>query len=422
MKFTPADATSMFLALGLLLLGSRFLGEIARRLNQPSVLGELLVGIMLGPTLLGRFGPEIYHAVFPVGGAFAVFLSGFTQFSVALFLFVAGLEIDFSSVVRLGRSALTVSAAGIIIPFALGALLGQAFPERLGFQDGTVSPLIFALFFGTALSISALPVIAKTLMDLNLYRTRVGSVTMAAAVVDDLFGWTIFALILTALSPGSGHFSVGTVLGLTLLFTILALTLGRGAINRLLPIFARHTSWPGGVISLVLVLGLFGAAFTEWIGIHALFGAFVVGVAIGDSEHMKEVKMNRDVKKTIEQFITSILAPIVFATAGLRVDFWTHFDLLLTLTVIVIACAGKILGCWWAAKSTGMDSRESLAIGFALNSRGAMEIIMALTALELGIIGLPLFVALVTMAIVTSAISGPSMKWALKNSQVLSEK
>ncbi|MEQ1876624.1 MAG: cation:proton antiporter, partial [Bdellovibrionia bacterium] len=163
MKFSAADATSMFLALGLLLLCSRLLGEIARRLYQPSVLGELLVGIFLGPTLLGRFFPEIYQAIFPSGGAVATFFTGFTLLSVSLFLFVAGLEIDFSSVLRLGRSALTVSAAGIVIPFAAGALLAQAFPQLLGFQPGTVSPLIFALFFGTALSISALPVIAKTL-------------------------------------------------------------------------------------------------------------------------------------------------------------------------------------------------------------------------------------------------------------------
>ncbi|MEQ1876473.1 MAG: cation:proton antiporter, partial [Bdellovibrionia bacterium] len=240
--------------------------------------------------------------------------------------------------------------------------------------------------------------------------------TMAAAIVDDLFGWIIFALILTALNPGAGRLPVGIVLLLTLLFTVLVLTLGRKLVNAALPIVARRLQWPGGTISFVLILGLFGAAFTEWIGIHSLFGAFIVGVAVGDSDHMNEPRMSKDVKHTIDKFITSILAPIVFATAGLRVDFWSNFDWMLTLLVIAIACAGKVLGCWWAARTTGMENRESLAIGLAMNSRGAMGIIMAMTALESGIIAMPLFVALVTMAIVTSAISGPAMKVVLKKS------
>lgn len=417
MKFSSADVTSLFVALGLLLLCSRILGELARKLGQPSVLGELLVGILLGPTLMGRFFPEFYLTVFPPEGPLAAFFSGFTQLAVALFLFVAGLEIDFSSVRRLGRSALTVSAAGTVIPFAIGGVLGQMFPERLGYQDGTVSHLIFALFFGTALSISALPVIAKTLMDLNLYRNRVGSVTMAAAVVNDIFGWIFFAMILSTVGPSSHGFSTISVLSLTLGFAVLILTVGRKFFDWVLPVLARNLSWPFGVISFALITGLFGAAFTEWIGIHALFGAFVIGVAIGDSKHMKEPKMVQDVKHTLDNFIKSIHAPIVFAMAGLRVDFWTNFDALLVVIVVVIACVGKIFGCWWAAKTTGMDAKESLAIGFALNSRGAMEIIMALAALEIGLIGVPLFVALVTMAIITSAISGPGMKWALKNAQ-----
>lgn len=404
----------MFVALGLLLMAARILGEAARRLGQPAVLGELLVGIILGPTLLGRLAPELYAAVFPSSGPVVSFFSGFTLLSVSLFLFVAGMEIHFSSVLKLGRSALTVSAAGIVIPFAVGALAGKAFPAQLGYQEGTVPPLTFALFFGTALSISALPVIAKTLMDLGLYRTRVGTVTMAAAVVDDLFGWIIFAMILSTVNSAHEQFSVPAVLGLTLAFAALMLTAGRKILDRVLLKFAAHTQWPGGMISLFLVVALLSSAFTEWIGIHSLFGAFIAGVVIGESEHMQDPRMDQDVRHTIDKFITSILAPIVFATAGIRIDFWSNFDPVLTLTVILIACAGKIAGCWWAARSTGMESREAMAIGFAMNSRGAMEIIMALIALEAKIIAVPLFVALVTMAIVTSAISGPMMKKILR--------
>lgn len=404
----------MFLSLSLLLFAARVLGEAARRLGQPAVLGELLVGILLGPTLLGRFAPEIYQALFPSTGPLVSFYSGFTLLSVSLFLFVAGMEINVSSVRQLGRSALMVSAAGIVIPFAIGSLAAKAFPQHLGFQEGTVSPLIFALFFGTALAISALPVIAKTLMDLGMYRTRVGTVTMAAAVVDDFFGWIIFALIISAADPTHPKVSLPNIFVLTALFTVAMLTIGRKVLDRVLLKVAAVTQWPGGMISFFLVMALISSAFTEWIGIHSLFGAFIAGVAIGDSGHMSDPHMDQDVKHTIENFITSILAPIVFATAGIRIDFWSNFDFMLTLVVILIACAGKVLGCWWAARMTGMERREALAIGFAMNSRGAMEIIMALIALEEKIIAVPLFVALVTMAIVTSAISGPMMKKILK--------
>jgi Kef-type K+ transport system membrane component KefB len=414
MTFKAMDATSMLLALGLLLISAQLLGELARKFHQPAILGELLVGIILGPTLLGRIAPDIQAFIFPKQGPVPVFFSGFNIFSISMFLLVAGMEINLSSVIRLGKTALTVSAAGIIVPFAVGTLLAYFIPEFLGYHSGTVSPVIFAIFIGTALSISALPVIAKTLMDLGLYKGPVGTVTMAAAVVNDLIGWIIFAFILSTILPTNGLFSVPELIGLIAVFTIAMLTIGRKLIGYGLNFFTRHFSWPGGVISFILSVGLLAGAFTEWIGIHSLFGAFIAGVVIGDSKLMEHQAMQQDVRHTVDKFITTILATIVFASIGLKLDFWQHFDLALILSVIAIACIGKVFGCYWAAKSTGMPNKESMAVGLAMNSRGAMEIILALIALEYKIIKEPLFVALVAMAIFTSAISGPLIRRALR--------
>src|SRR5688572_8906296 len=195
---------------------------------------------------------------------------------------------------------------------------------------------------------------------------------------------------------------------LTLSFTVLMLTVGRGMLNRVLPWVNRKLAWPGGVLSLSLALCFLAAAFTEYIGIHAIFGAFIMGVALGDSEHFSE-----RAKEIVHQFINNIFAPLFFVSIGLRVNFFVNFDLLLTLIIIFIAFAGKIVGAGLGAKLGGFNWKESMAAGFGLNARGAMEIILGIIALENGLINEKVFVSLVIMALVTSMTSGPLMKWSL---------
>ncbi len=401
---------SLFLALGSMLGLARLMGELVRRFRQPAILGEILAGVILGPTVLGRLQPGWYHFMFPAagvgdGGSNAAILDGLTLLALTLFLFVAGMEIDLSRIWRQGLTALTVSVSGIIIPFTCSFIPAFFVPRWLGGEPGT-QHLIFALVFATALSISALPVIAKLMMDLNLYRTDVGMVTMAAAIVDDLSGWIIFAVVLGLVGADGGHAPpiVHTIL-LTLGYTAAMLTLGRWLIHRSLPWIQAHLSWPGGVIGLTLVLALFGAAFTDWIGVHAMFGAFIVGVAVGDSPHLRA-----ETRRTLAQFISFFFAPLFFASLGLRADFISQFDWELVLLVLLLACAGKLLGCGLAARVTGMDKRESWAVGIAMNSRGAMEMVLGLLALQTHLISPRLFVALVIMAIVTSLMSGPVLE------------
>lgn len=405
------ETLHFLLAIGLLLLAGRALGELATRLRQPPVLGEILAGILLGPTVLGRVAPGAFEALFPAEGPGAHARGGLATFAVVLFMFVAGLEVDLSTIWRRGRAAVAVSVTGIAIPFALGLVAAIAAPELFGREPGP-PPLVFTLFLPIALAISALPVIARTLMDLNLYRSDVGMVVIAAAVFNDLIGWIVFALILGMLEGGErggAWMTVGWVLG----YSALMLTLGRWLLHRALPFVQARLAWPTGVVGFAVILALFGAALTEWIGVHALFGAFLAGVALGDSSHLRE-----RTRASIDQFVSGGLAPLFFTTIGLSVDFAANFDPLLTGLVLLIACAGKILGCAWGAGRAGMDRREAWAVGFAMNARGAMEIILGLIALRAGIIGERLFVALVVMALVTSMMSGPLMSRVLRRPRV----
>lgn len=410
MGLTGYEISILLLSLGILLAVARILGEVALRLNQSAVLGELLAGMLLGPTVLGAVAPEWNQLLFPAEGPRAVAMEGLSYLAVTLFLLVAGMELDLSSVWRQGRTVAFIGLAGLVVPFALSFAVAGTIPRVLG-CDLDTNLLIFALFFATALSISALPVISKTLMDLKLYQTDLGTIVVAAAILNDVVGWVLFAVILGMMGlPSALGLSVGYTIALTLVYGGLMLTVGRWLINMVLPWITAHASWPGGILGFALSLCLLSAAFTEAVGVHAVFGSFLLGVAIGDSPHLR-----RHTRRVIGQFVSSVFAPLFFVGIGLRVNFATHFDLRLTLIVLVIATLGKVLGCGLGARAAGMVHREAWAVGFGMNARGAMEIILGLLALEFGLIGERLFEALVLMALATSILSGPMMQWLLKH-------
>lgn len=405
-KLSMHEITLILLSLGVLLAAARVFGELAKRFHQPAVMGEIIAGLLLGPTVAGTLFPHALSFLQPTPGI-QLFMSGFTTIAATLFLLVAGMEVDLSRVLRQGRTAGTVSITGIVFPFAVGYLSARYFPHLLGYEGG-VHQTLYALFFATAISISALPVIAKTLMDLDYYHTDIGIIIITSAILDDLAGWLIFSVILGTMGI-NGEFSPTTTILLTILFAAGMLTIGRWGVNRILPWVMAHASWPGGVLGFVVSLALIGAAFTEWIGIHAVFGSFMTGVALGDSEHMR-----KRTKETLEQFVSFIFAPLFFISIGLHIDFVKNFDPVLTFLVIAIAMIGKVAGCGIGAIASGLPQRESWAIGFGMNSRGAMEIILALLAMQYGLIGERMFVALVIMALVTSLASGPVMQLILK--------
>lgn len=408
-KMTPHDITMLFLALGVLLMAARGLGDLAKRLRQPEVLGEILAGVVLGPTVMGSLAPSVTGSLFPSQGATTMALHGVTTVGIALFLFVAGVEVDLSALRRNSRVAFAVSVSGMAIPFALGLGAAGLAPDFFGWGH-QVDQRTFALFFATALSISALPVIARTLMDLHLYRTDLGVVVISAAFVNDLVGWIVFSAILgTVATSGHSVWGPGGTVWMTLGFAAAMLTGGRWALHRALPWVEAHTKPPEGVLGFALSLALLSAAFTEWIGVHAILGAFLVGVAFGDSSHLHE-----RTRTIIRQFVSSFFAPLFFATIGLQANFIASFDWALVSAILVLASIGKVLGCGLSARVSGWAPREAWAIGFAMNARGAMEIILGLLAFEYSVISERMFVALVVVAIATSMLSGPVMQLLLK--------
>jgi Kef-type K+ transport system membrane component KefB len=376
-------------------------GGLMKRLHQPAVLGEILGGMILGPTMLGALSPALQSELFPVSGETSRILYSIAYLGLVAFVFIAGLELDLTCIRCQGRSTLITSISGVILPFVLGYAMVVLMPQlwSISLEDQG----IFALFMGTALSISALPVIARILMDLDLLKTDLGGIIMGAATINDIVGWSIFALIFSVLNT---NISLGINLGLTagvLVVTIAILYLtGK---NR-----AWHKSPLGGVIiDLIALIMLAASIASEFIGAHGIFAAFLAGVILS----LRQSRRDYLLKKTYLPVMT-ILAPIYFVSIGLKTNFSANFDLTIVLLVFFVACIGKIIGAILGAIAGGMTERKALAVGFGLNARGAMEIVLATAALDYGLIEGYIFVALVIMALATTMISGLALPWLMK--------
>jgi Kef-type K+ transport system membrane component KefB len=406
-KLTHSELITLLLAISTMLIFSRILAEFGKRWKLPMVMGELMVGIILGPTILGTFAPDISAYLFPLktNEHVSIALDGIFSLSVIMLLFVAGMEVQLATVLRQGRAAISTGLGSMLLPFATGFGVAWYLPEWFGSAAGTQMHFLFALFMGTAMSISALPVIARILMDMNLFRTNIGMIIIASAMFNDLVGWLIFSFILSVGGMGGAKGDVGYTILYILSFGAFMLFIGRRIIDRVLPWVQTRLSWPGGVLALSLGLCLLCAAFTESIGLHAILGAFIAGIAIGDSVHLRE-----QAREIIHQFVTNFFAPLFFVSIGLKVNFVEHFDWLIVSVVLVIAFIGKVIGAGVGARIGGLSKRNAIAVGFGLNARGAMEIILGKLAFEAGLISQPVFVALVVMALITSIASGPLMR------------
>jgi Kef-type K+ transport system membrane component KefB len=244
-------------------------------------------------------------------------------------------------------------------------------------------------------------------MDLNLFKTQTGLLIIAAAMIIDVLGWIVFSVILSLSESGSGGLGVWPTIGLTLVFTMIMLTIGKGLINRILPWVNKKMAWPGGLLSLSLATCFLAASFTEFIGIHAIFGAFIFGVALGDSEYLTE-----KAKEILHQFINNIFAPIFFVSIGLKVNFIESFDLGVTGVIVVVGLLTKYYGAYFGGRMANVGRREAIIAGFGLSTRGSMDIILGLIALEYGLVSDSLFIGLVILALISSIASGPLMGWA----------
>ena len=398
------------LQLVVLLLTARGLGEGMRVLDVPPVVGELLAGVLLGPSVLGVLFPALQQALFPVNQTQSDVLGAEAWIGVLFLMIVTGLETDLNLILRKGKTALIVSLGGIIVPFLSGFGLGMILPED--FLMNPSQRLIFSLFMATAMSISAVPVIAKVLMDLQLIRRDIGQLILAAGMTDDTIGWILLAVVSGLVTQGTFN-ALGMLRAIlsALLFITFALTVGQVLVNQIFRWVDDHISGPSASLSTLIVLALGAAAITHALGIEAVLGAFVTGILVTQSRHF-----HRGAGHALEIITVSFLAPIFFASAGLKVNLAQLLHpriFLVGLGVLTIACGGKFIGAYLGARLGALSHWEGLAMGSGMNARGAMEIIVATIGLSLGVLNPPMYSIIVMVAIVTSLMAPPLLRWTL---------
>jgi Kef-type K+ transport system membrane component KefB len=397
------DLLAFFLQIAVMLLAAFLAGEAVRKIGQPAVLGEIIGGIILGPSILGLLLPGTYSYIFAQSGQSHFMMTALVSLGMLYFLFIAGMEIDLQQIRRTGRVSLIMSFFGIVVPFALGAASVLLFPGFWRAPGG--SGTLFAVFVGAALSISALPVIVRILMDLGLTRTKLGQIIITSAIIDDLVGWSLFIYILGMITSTEASNPVLALLKILLLGGAVIL-LGRLFGTRFVAFSKRISGEAGSLLAMISVVILGGAIAAARCGVHPVFGAFLVGVALGPA-----LKHTPCAEVVIRQFAISFFAPLYFVSIGLRLDFVRSFDLPLVALVVLLAFAGKLIGVGAGAYLGGLKTRDVAMVSFALNARGAVEIILAGVALSAGVVDDRIFLALVVMALLTTTISVPAIKY-----------
>lgn len=385
------------------LFAARIFGRLATLVGQPQVVGEMLAGIVLGPSLLGQLAPGLSLALFPPESL--GFLGTLSQIGLLFFMFLVGLELDPKLLRGQGHAAVVTSHASIIAPFALGAGLALLLYPRL--SDDSVTFTAFALFLGAAMSVTAFPVLARMLAERGLMKTRLGAVTIATAAVDDVSAWCILAGVIAVARAAESPLPLPTMLLGVVAYIALMLTVVRWALRRLEGWIERRGQVSQDVVALVIFFVLASAWVTERLGVHAVFGAFIAGAVLPRDE--------RFVKPIVERFhdvMVVLFLPLFFAFTGLRTsiglirgDLWGYAAL-----IIVVAVTGKLVGSALAARTAGMTWRESWAIGTLMNTRGLMELVILNVGLDIGVISPALFAMMVLMALVTTVMTSPVLE------------
>jgi len=402
-KLSSSEIIHFLVILLVILVPARFLGEICRKYKLPAIIGEIFAGIIVGPTLLGAFFPELFKNIFLAAPKASAAFDGIANIGIILLMFIAGFEVDLKQIRQNGKQAIAISLSGILFPFVIG-FLAVWFLYKDHFANGVNNQLVTSLFFGTALSITALSVITKILLDLDILKTRIGNIVLTAAMVDDFLGWILFSIIIQMMNAGKEQVSFWSVISVVL-FAIFMLTGGRWIVHRLLA-YAGKSAKISHVFTMAICLCFIGAAVTEALGVRGVFGAFLVGVTVSDSEYFTEMH-----KQVLHQFTINVLAPLFFASVGLRLNFISNFNLEIVILILVIAFLAKLIGAWIGSSLSGMTRNESVAVAFGMNARGSQEIVLGLIALQAKIISGPVFEGLVVMTVVTMVISGPIMKY-----------
>jgi Kef-type K+ transport system membrane component KefB/nucleotide-binding universal stress UspA family protein len=402
---------AIFIAeLGLLLLVGRLMGEAARRLGQPPVMGQLVGGVLLGPSLFGWLWPSAQHALFPDSTAQKSMLDAVSQLGILMLLLLTGMETDLQLVRRVGRAAITAAIAGVALPFVCGFALGEWLPAAL--LPKPDARLVTAIFLGTALSISSVKIVAMVVREMNFMRRDLGQIIVASAILEDTIGWVIIAIAFGLASAGAiDLWSAGRAVFGTALFMLASFTVGRPIVFGLIRWTNDHFASDFPVITVILLIMVAMALATQLIGVNTVLGAFVAGILIGESPIL-----TRHIDEALRGLIVALFMPVFFGLAGLRADLTVlrHGDLaLLAVGLILIASIGKFVGAFLGGKIGGLSRAESLALGCGMNARGSTEVIVATIGLSMGVLNQNLFTLIVTMAVVTTLAMPPMLRWAL---------
>jgi Kef-type K+ transport system membrane component KefB len=394
------STAQLIVSVGTILLAARLFGWMARRIGQPQVVGEMIAGIMLGPSFFGRYWPATFAHVFPTS-SFGT-LTVLSQLGLLLFMFVVGLEVNLERLLKQRTAVALTSSASILVPFALGIGLAKRLYPEFGGKQAAFLP--FALFVGTAMSITAFPVLARILKERSLLGTDLGAMAISCAAIDDVVAWLLLA-VLTAVVHSSRNWTrlLETLFGL-LIFVALMLVPVRRMASYFQSRRKQHHAGRGSFATLLLVM--LGASWTtEWLGVHALFGAFVAGVAMS-----KERAFAAQTAERIESLTLVLLLPLFFALTGLR----TRIDLLAgihmwgyAIVIIGVAIVGKFAGATLTSRVAGLRWGDATRLGILVNTRGLVELVVLNVGLELGMLSPALFTMLVLMALVTTFMTAP---------------
>ena len=409
---SPAEYVTLVLQLGVMLVCGVVCGQIMARLKQPAVLGEMIGGILLGPTVFGMLFPAQYGWLFPEAGLAAAVRGGTIKLGMLFFLFLVGLEINLADIRKHGGGAILIGLTGTLIPLGCGVAIVYLFPSIWGLENESMR-FAFALFIGASMANTANPVLARILYDLGLLKKDFGALLLTATVVDDLVAWSVLVFVVGQFQPHAPEAGTGAGVLTGLLIVAACLTaivlLGSTLGPPLLRYSHRLLSRQSGVIAITAALVLASAAASEALGIHAFLGPFFLGIALSST-----AKEHREAYEVIHQFTLGFFVPIYFVSMGLTADFVQHFETSLVLVILITACASKAVSAYVGARLAKLDNRTSWAIAAGMNARGATGLILAGIGLENRIIGQPTYVALVVMCLITSLMSGPLMKLFLR--------
>lgn len=396
----PELSVVFFLQMFVILAACRLVGLAAKRIGQPQVVGEMIAGVLLGPSLFGLMMPAWQKELFPADSLKVLFVGA--QLGVGIYMFLVGVEFRIELFHSRVKSAAAVSLSGMVVPFVLGALLAPWLLKVPGLFGEKVRLHEAALFLGAAIAITAFPMLARIIYERGLTGTPLGTLALAAGAIDDAAAWCVLAVVIA--SFGGGAMVAVKAIGGGVIYAVLMLTVGRRLLLRLGAAVEQTGQLTPQLLAVCLMLFMLAAWAMDAVGVHAVFGGFLLGVA------MPRGRLTKELQRQLEPFAVVCLLPMFFTYSGLntRLDMVNNLEMLgIALAVLAASCLGKFGACWAAARLSGEDNRTSLALGALMNSRGLMELIIINIGLQKGIIQPALFSVMVLMAIVTTLMATP---------------